>query len=94
MLLTRSGKVVRINSREPIPVEFVDLDGVHDLETSVADDREAGPGCEFTECMFTFTGDINTLLARLPDYEMVDVSIEEAPFEDGFLRFYGEEAHV
>ena len=88
-LLNRSGKVVRINSAEPIPVDFVDLEGVHNLETSVPDDHEADTDIEFTECTFTFTGDINVLLARLPNHEMVDVSIEEAPLEDVFLRFYG-----
>jgi ABC-2 type transport system ATP-binding protein len=88
-LLSRSGKVVRINSADPIPTEFVDLEGVHDLETSVPDGHVADPDTEFTECTFTFTGDINALLDRLPTHEMVDVSIEEAPLEDVFLRFYG-----
>ncbi|MEF8852962.1 MAG: ABC transporter ATP-binding protein [Haloarculaceae archaeon] len=88
-LLRRSGKVVRIQSAGPIPVDFVDLEGVHDLETNVSDDNGAGPDTTFTECTFTFTGDINALLERLPDHEMVDVSIEEAPLEDVFLRFYG-----
>lgn len=93
-LMTRSGKVVRINSAEPIPIEFVELDGVHDLETSVPDDQAADPTAAFTECTFTFTGDINALLDRLPDYEMMDVSIEEAPLEDVFLRFYGGDQDV
>lgn len=93
-LLRRTGKVVRINSADPIPIEFVDFDGVHDLETSVSDDQHADPDREFTECTFTFTGDINELLARLPDHEMVDVSIEEAPLEDVFLRFYGGDEDV
>ncbi|MFB6109801.1 MAG: ABC transporter ATP-binding protein [Halodesulfurarchaeum sp.] len=88
-LLSRSGKVVRLNGAEPIPLEFLDFDGVHDLETSVSDDIDADPDAAFTECTFTFTGEINALLARLPDHEMVDVSIEEAPLEDVFLRFYG-----
>jgi len=93
-LVHRTGKVVRIDSAEPIPVEFVDLDGVHDLETSVSDGHGADSGAVFTECTFTFTGDINALLERLPDHEMVDVSIEEAPLEDVFLRFYGGEGDV
>jgi len=93
-LLDRSGKAVRINSADPIPVEFIDLDGVHNLETSVPDDHAVDPHTEFTECTFTFTGDINALLARLPDHEMVDVSIEEAPLEDVFLRFYGGDEDV
>ncbi|NHX36843.1 MULTISPECIES: ABC transporter ATP-binding protein [Halolamina] len=93
-LLRRTGKVVRLHSAEPIPVEFVDLDGVHDLETTVSDGRGVDPEAAFTECTFTFTGDINELLDRLPDHEMVDVSIEEAPLEDVFLRFYGGEGDV
>ncbi|MEF8780688.1 MAG: ABC transporter ATP-binding protein [Haloferacaceae archaeon] len=93
-LLSRSGKVVRLNSVEPIPIEFVDFDGVHDLETSVSDDQAADLATEFTECTFTFTGDINALLDRLPTHEMRDVSIEEAPLEDVFLRFYGGDGDV
>ncbi len=88
-LLSRSGKVVRLNSGEPIPMDFVDMEGVHDLETSVSDEKTADPETEFTECTFTFTGDINALLHRLPDHQLLDVSIEEAPLEDVFLRFYG-----
>jgi ABC-2 type transport system ATP-binding protein len=93
-LLTRSGKVVRINSATPVPLDVLDLDGVHDLETAVPDGDAADADTEFTECTFTFTGDINALLARLPDHEMVDVSIEEAPLEDVFLRFYGGDGDV
>jgi ABC-2 type transport system ATP-binding protein len=93
-LLTRSGKVVRINSAEPIPIDVVDLEGVHDLETSVPDSGVADPDTAFTECTFTFTGDINRLLGRLPDHELVDLSVEEAPLEDVFLRFYGGDSDV
>lgn len=88
-LLDRSGKVVRLNSAEPLSTDVVDIDGVHDLETSRSDDATSDPTATFTECTFTYTGDINVLLARLPDHEYVDVSIEEAPLEDVFLRFYG-----
>lgn len=91
-LLKRSGKVVRIDSPEPISLDVVDLAGVHDLETSVADGNTADPEQEFTECAFTFTGNINALLDRLAEQELLDVSIEEAPLEDVFLRFYGEES--
>ncbi|RQG89723.1 ABC transporter ATP-binding protein [Natrarchaeobius chitinivorans] len=91
-LLTRSGKVVRVASATPIPVERLEIDGVHDLETGTPKRaNETVPDGEFIECAFTFTGDINTLLAQLQDYELMDVSIEEAPLEDVFLRFYGGE---
>jgi ABC-2 type transport system ATP-binding protein len=90
-LLDRSGKAVRIDSADPVPVDALDFAGVHDLETSLAD-HAGSPEREFTRCTFTYTGDINALLARLPDHEWLDVSIEEAPLEDVFLRFYGGES--
>ncbi|MEF8854388.1 MAG: ABC transporter ATP-binding protein [Haloarculaceae archaeon] len=93
-LLDRSGKVVRINSHVPLSRDAVDLDGVHDLETSHSGDESDPTVDGFTECTFTFTGDINELLARLPDRDLVDVAIEEAPLEDVFLRFYGGESDV
>lgn len=89
-LLTRSGKVVRIRSAEPIPTAELDVEGVHDLEASVSDGVD-GVDSEtaFTECVFTFTGDINALLAHVTAYELIDLAIEEAPLEDVFMRFYG-----
>ncbi|MFU8868390.1 ABC transporter ATP-binding protein [Natronococcus sp.] len=94
-LLRRSGKVIRIRSADPIPTDVLDLEGVHDLETSVSDSREGvDPSTAFTECLFTFTGDINAVLERLGDYELIDLAIEEAPLEDVFMRFYGGEGDV
>lgn len=93
-VIDRSGKVVRIQSRAPIPVEALDLAGVHDLETTLDDPSTPAEEAGFTECTFTFTGDINALLARLPEHDLVDIAIEEAPLEDVFLRFYGEETDV
>ncbi|WP_255171061.1 ABC transporter ATP-binding protein [Natrononativus amylolyticus] len=93
-LLKRSGKVVRINSAVPIPLETLDLEGVHDLETGSTDVDGVDPAVEFTECAFTFTGDINELLAHLPESDLLDLSIEEAPLEDVFMRFYGGEHDV
>ncbi|MFC7240763.1 ABC transporter ATP-binding protein [Saliphagus sp. GCM10025317] len=124
-LLTRSGKVVRIHASESIPVDTLDLEGVHGLETSASGDGGGGAGgtngpggdrgdgggngnghsegspavtgaqtAYFTECAFTFTGDINALLERLSPYDLLDLSIEEAPLEDVFMRFYGGEDDV
>ncbi|MBZ6494298.1 ABC transporter ATP-binding protein [Natrinema longum] len=86
-LLTRSGKAVRLHSATPIPTAVLDLEGVHDLETSGPDDPDSTG--TFTECAFTFTGDINALLEALSTHDLLDCSIEEAPLEDVFLRFYG-----
>ena len=86
-LLQQTGKVVRVDGAEPIPTETLDMEGVHDLRTAPA--REDGPEDHFAECAFTFTGDINSVLDAFSGYELLDISIEEAPLEDVFLRFYG-----
>ncbi|ADB61853.1 ABC transporter related protein [Haloterrigena turkmenica DSM 5511] len=93
-LLDRSGKVVRLRAAASIPREALAIDGVHDLETSVvrggdADDADDATTA-VTECAFTFTGDVNSLLAHLREYRLLDLSIEEAPLEDVFMRFYGD----
>jgi ABC-2 type transport system ATP-binding protein len=89
-LLTRSGKVIRVRSAEPIPTDELDVEGIHDLETSLSDGfGGADSETAFTECVFTFTGDINALLAHVAGYELIDLAIEEAPLEDVFMRFYG-----
>ncbi|SEH16178.1 ABC-2 type transport system ATP-binding protein [Natronorubrum sediminis] len=98
-LLDRSGKVVRVRAVEGIPIETFAFDGVHDLEATTnrldgqRDDVDGGDSeATITECTFTFTGDVNALLERVREYPLQDLSIEEAPLEDVFMRFYGEEA--
>ncbi|QSW99850.1 ABC transporter ATP-binding protein [Haloterrigena alkaliphila] len=102
-LLDRSGKVVRLRAADPIPREAFDIDGVHDLKGSLDrsadrvrgpdDDESAAESAEraVTECTFTFTGDVNALLEHLRDHRLLDLSIDEAPLEDVFMRFYGED---
>ncbi|WP_226039066.1 ABC transporter ATP-binding protein [Natrinema sp. DC36] len=89
-LLDRSGKFVRLHAAESIPSRALELDGIHGLES----ERGAGSGAgssDGTEYAFTFTGDINTLLERLREYRLLDCTIEEAPLEEVFMRFYGDE---
>ncbi|ELY81258.1 ABC transporter ATP-binding protein [Natrinema gari] len=86
-LLDRSGKFVRLHADEPIPIRSLEVDGVHGLESNDG----AGPS-DGTEYAFTFTGDINALLAAIREYRLVDLSIEEAPLEEVFMRFYGSDA--
>lgn len=86
-LLERTGKSVTIHVDDPVPTSALDIDGVHDTEYG----ELAGDGSDtFRECTFTFTGDINVLLTRLSGYELLDLSIQEAPLEEVFLKFYGE----
>lgn len=89
-LLERTGKIVRLQSTIPIPQALTELDGIHDLEITETDASDRA----FTECTFTFTGDLTELLTALPEDELLDLSIEEAPLEDVFLRFYGGDEDV
>ncbi|NGM67860.1 ABC transporter ATP-binding protein [Natronolimnobius sp. AArcel1] len=90
-LLDRSGKVVRIRATDSLSASTFDLEGVHDLEVSQATlaDESSADDTTVTECTFTFTGDVNALLARVEPSHLLDLSIEEAPLEDVFMRFYG-----
>ncbi len=93
-LLRRSGKAVRIDSAEPIPMSTLDIDGVHAIETGDSNGDTLESGDTFTQCAFTYTGDINELVTILPESDLLDVSIEEAPLEDVFMRFYGDDSDV
>jgi ABC-2 type transport system ATP-binding protein len=102
-LLHRSGKAVHLRAAEPASRLDLGLDGVHDLDVHAveADGGETdatGDGGEttlddapVTEARFTYTGDVNALVARLADYDLVDLDVEEAPLEDVFMRFYGDD---
>jgi ABC-2 type transport system ATP-binding protein len=99
-LLDRTGKFVRVRVAGDVGPAAFELDGVHDVVCSTADAATEGDGgadapgtatdAVVTECTFTFTGDVNDLLARLHDHRLVDVDVEEAPLEEVFMRFYGE----
>ncbi|ELY52566.1 ABC transporter ATP-binding protein [Natronolimnohabitans innermongolicus] len=97
-LLHRSGKVVRVVTADSVPRStFEDgLEGVHDLEVgggdalddAAVDAADSSPG-GYREHTFTFTGAVDDLLAAVGEYDLVDLTIEEAPLESVFLRFYG-----
>ena len=69
-------------------------DGTADGDSPSDGTADGGAGSRFdgpvTECAFTFTGDVNALVARLGEYELLDLDVEEAPLEEVFMRFYGE----
>jgi ABC-2 type transport system ATP-binding protein len=55
------------------------------------DARRTGDGGEdATTVSFTYTGAYEPLLRHLLSYELFDLAIEEAPLEEVFMRFYGE----
>jgi len=76
-LLRKGGKRVRVHTHEPIEKGSLDLPGVIDFE-QVGNDTH-----------FTFAGNYNDLLARLGQFDLVDMEIEEPPLEDIFMHFYG-----
>jgi len=76
-LLRRGGKRVRVHTRSDADLAKLSGDGILDRETF--DDG----------VQFTFTGDYNTLVSLLADYDIVDLEIEEPPLEDVFMHFYG-----
>jgi ABC-2 type transport system ATP-binding protein len=94
-LLDRSGKFVRARVVGEFSADDFDGDGVHDptltgTETgadlsTVADDET------ITEVTFTYTGDINDLIDQFAGEQLLDLDLEEAPLEDVFMRFYGED---
>ncbi|WP_049927670.1 ABC transporter ATP-binding protein [Halopiger goleimassiliensis] len=92
-LLHRSGKLVRLRALGDHPPATFDGEGVHDLEVTVHDDG-TGDADAVTEVTFTHTGDVNAVLERLRGLELLDCTIEEAPLEDVFLRFYGDDEPV
>ncbi|WP_158057866.1 ABC transporter ATP-binding protein [Halorussus halophilus] len=83
-LLDRSGKKVRLKVERSVTPEEFDFEGVHGFELN----GENG------EAEFMFTGAYDDLLDHLQTYHVRDLDIEEAPLEDVFMRFYGEETET
>ena len=77
-LLDRSGKHVRVVVAEAVERSDFEFEGVHDLTVDGT-------------ISFTFTGDYDVLLDHLQRYTVQDLEIDEAPLEDVFMRFYGDE---
>jgi ABC-2 type transport system ATP-binding protein len=81
-LLKRGGKVVRARVDKPVTAGEFEFPGVDDLR--VTDENGT------TGVSFTFTGDYDTLLARLASHTVLDLDVRDAPLEDVFMGFYGD----
>jgi ABC-2 type transport system ATP-binding protein len=96
-LIHRSGKTVRVRIDGRVEASDFALEDAHDLEISVESggerDDESTDG-EATTVAFTYTGTYEPLLRQLLGYDLLDLSIEEAPLEDVFMRFYGEDVEA
>jgi ABC-2 type transport system ATP-binding protein len=55
------------------------------------DGSEAHDGTAVSEATFTYTGDVNDLVERLASLPLLDLDVEEAPLEEVFMRFYGDD---
>jgi ABC-2 type transport system ATP-binding protein len=101
-LLDRSGKVVRLRVAADLDADAVALDGVHDLAVRAVDEvyadaaiPAAGGGDTVdavTELSFTYTGDFDALVDFADRFHVLELDVEEAPLEDVFMRFYGDDA--
>ena len=58
---------------------------------SSGDSSGGGATATVTELSFTYTGDVNALLDRLCDHDVLELDVEEAPLDEVFMRFYGDE---
>jgi len=89
-LLGRSGKSVHFRVAGGVDPEAVDPAGAHDpvIERVEAPDDEAR---QVTEVAFTYTGDVNELADFLAGFDLLEFDVEEAPLEDVFMRFYGDD---
>ncbi|WP_267642624.1 ABC transporter ATP-binding protein [Haloarchaeobius amylolyticus] len=98
-LLGRSGKSVLVRVAGEVDAESIALDGIHDLTVRplerVASEAVVGDGggevATATELTFTFTGDVNDLVDLVDGYDLLELDVEEAPLEDVFMRFYGDD---
>ncbi|WP_440008148.1 ABC transporter ATP-binding protein [Halomicrococcus sp. SG-WS-1] len=64
------------------------VDGAGKRETS----ERTAVAPTVTELSFTFTGNMNALVDRIHDYDVLELDVQEAPLEEVFMRFYGDES--
>jgi ABC-2 type transport system ATP-binding protein len=72
-------KKISIEGKSGIPKELFDTNGVNSLELK---DKNA---------RFIFKGNINTILRKLSEFELRNVSIEEPDLEEIFMHYYSKE---
>ena len=91
---TESNEEVATESNEEVATESGENGAAENGDEGAAfrtDPGESGSETTFSEYTFTFTGDVDELLTTLSAYSYHDLTIEEAPLESVFLRFYGGE---
>ncbi|MFC6786753.1 ABC transporter ATP-binding protein [Halobaculum halobium] len=84
-LLERSGKTVRVHAAETLAADDVTLAAAHDVAVTETAAETADGAATVS---FTYTGSYDALLEWLRGYDLLDLTIEEAPLEAVFMRFY------
>jgi ABC-2 type transport system ATP-binding protein len=90
-LRSRGGKSVHLRVAEAVPPSAFDIDGVVNLTVGSGEDpprRDGTDSAEATAFSFTFTGRYNALIEHLTDFDVLDFTIEDAPLDEVFRRFY------
>lgn len=72
-------KKIRIETKEEIRKAYFDLDGVNNLEV------------EGKKVSFLFKGNINLIMKKLSDVEILNIWIEEPSLEEIFIHYYEKE---
>ena len=102
-LLHRSGKFVRLRVASDLTESDITIDGVHDVSVQAVDETYAEtaiaaggqPDAEtVSELTFTYTGDFDSLIDFADRYHVLELDVEEAPLEQVFMQFYGEENDI
>lgn len=78
-LIGLGGKRVGLHVRGEIDRSDFEIDGISDL--TVMDDG----------VQFTFTGEYDVIVDLLDSYSVIDLTLEDPPLEEIFLKFYGDE---
>ena len=90
-LRSRGGKSVHVRVAEAVPPGAFDIDGVANLTVGSGEGHPPSDGpddAEATAFSFTFTGRYNALIEHLTAFDVLDFTIEDAPLDEVFRRFY------
>lgn len=72
-------KKMRVDVRENLPQDFFAIEGVTSLETSQ------------DSAKFLYSGDLNTIVARLSSLKLANLIVEEPTLEEIFMHYYRKE---
>ncbi len=78
-LQENSYKKIRVETKTPIPSEYFNLNGVSKLEI------------KGKEADFIFNGNINSIMKKIAELDLRNISIDEPDLEEIFMHYYAKE---